>query len=195
MQAMTNQSNTAILARINELAIQVGSDLGLTVVNTRLIGQGKQKSLEICIYRRESAISFADCEAMSRCFEKTLESEEANGSEIIGGSFTIDVISPGIDRKLTTANEFVLFAGKEVRILTKEKIGDLGTEFIAVLTSGDEQSIIVNQAHPLPAKKGSKKNSGINKLPDGPTPELTLSLSQLYGIYLWPGSNGGFKGI
>src|SRR5579872_4741967 len=60
---------TAKLVKINELATKAAEELGLTIVSARFSGQGKQKSLEICIYRPESAISFADCEAMSRNFE------------------------------------------------------------------------------------------------------------------------------
>lgn len=105
MQAIMN---TSTLVKINELAVQVGKSLGLTVVNTRLSGHGKQKNLEICIYRPESAISFADCEAMSRNFEQILEYEEAKGSALINGPFNIDVVSPGIERRLTTAADFAL---------------------------------------------------------------------------------------
>ncbi len=187
MQATaTNMANSGMvkdtLSRINELAVQTANSLGLTVINTHL-RQGSSKSLEICIYRQEPAIGFADCEAMSRQLEQLLSGEEAKGSTLINGPFTIDVVSPGIERRLTTALEFTLFAGKPVRISTREKIDSLGTEFTAVLTGGDGQSIMVSQAEPL---QTGKKNSTRLKLSNQPNKSLTLSLSQIYGIYLWP---------
>ena len=184
MQATaTNIAGQATLSKINELAIQAAKDLRLTVINTHCSGQGNQKSLEICIYRQESAINFADCEAMTRSFEQLLEQEKIENTLI-----NISVVSPGIDRRLTTATEFMLFAGKPVRISAREKIDELGIEFTGLLIRGDELSITISHASPLSSKQIGKKNSAQMKVADESTSELTIALSKIYGVYLWPGS-------
>ena len=108
------------LSKINELAAQAANSLGLILLDIRLGQQGKNKSLEVSIYRKEPAISFADCEQMSRSLEQLLEVEETKESTFGGGPYLLEVVSAGIERQLKTPFEFNLFAGSRVQLTTKE---------------------------------------------------------------------------
>ena len=181
------------LSKFNKLAIEAAKSLGLTVIDIRLAGQSGRKSLEICIYKPDADISFADCQAMSHSFEQALEAEEARGADLLKGPYMIEVVSPGIERRLTTAGEYALFTGKPVRICAKEKIGALGTEFTGLLCGANEHSIIVSQAQPLALNQSKKTNSAQTKLPAVSNSELSIAFSQIYAVYLWPGSKSSGK--
>ncbi len=186
------------LSRINELANQAAAQLGLIVLDLHSVKQGQNTSLTICIYRKEVPISFADCEEMSRALEQLLTLEqEKEAFPAISGPFSLEIISPGIERQLTTGTEFVLFSGSPVHILAREKINALGTEFVGLLAGGDEHSVIIKQAQPLVQKQDKKKKS---LSPDRATKadralskeelaneQLVIDLKQIYRVNLWPG--------
>jgi ribosome maturation factor RimP len=180
------------LPRINELAEQAASELGLILLGVRVGQQGKNKNLEVSIYRKEPAISFSDCEQMSRSLDHLLEAEENKDSAIINGPYLLEVMSAGIDRQLTSAFEFNLFAGSKVRVTAKEKIGSLGVEFTGILLGGDENSIALYQTASLSNKsakgrsKTSVKKKAIQSENSSNEDKLTINLQQVYRVYLWP---------
>ena len=182
--AMANKAEQK-LSRINELAEQAAKELGLILLDLRFGQQGKSKSLIVSIYRKEPAIGFSDCEKMSKTLEHLLDLEEAN-QIALDGSYVLEVVSAGIERQLTTAFEFTLFAGQQVRIVAKEKIASFGTEFVGTLLGGDENSIVVSPGFSL-SQKQSKKGKSIAPSDDATNGKLTLDLQQIYRIYLWPG--------
>ncbi len=145
--------------------------------------------MEVSIHRKETAISFSDCEQMSRTLSDLLESEESTDSPVLNGSYLLEVVSAGIDRQLTSAFEYNLFAGSKVRITAKEKIASLGTEFVGVLLGGDELSISLCQSAPLTKNSKGQSKTTVKKAADiNQTSEekLTISLQKIYRIYLWP---------
>ncbi len=173
------------LSRINKLAEQAAAELGLVLLDTRFGQQGKSKSLIVTVYRKNPPISFSDCEKMSRSFENLLEQEEANGSPAINGAYVLEVVSAGIERQLTTPFEFNLFAGEKVRIVAKEKIASFGNEFVGILLGGDENSVLVLPIMSLSLKISQKTKTNFKAEPED---RLTISLQQVYRIYLWTGS-------
>jgi ribosome maturation factor RimP len=187
------------LSRINELAQKAANELGLILLGVRMGQQGKNKSLEVSIYRKNPAISFNDCEQMSRSLEQLLEIEETGNSAFINNSYVLEVGSAGIDRQLTSAFEFNLFAGSKVRVTAKEKIASLGNEFIGVLLGGDENSVTLCQTIPLPNKlsksqpKGVGKKRTANNISQTSDDKITLNLQQVYRIYLWPDTKEASK--
>jgi len=187
------------LSRINELAEKAASELGLILLNVRMGQQGKNKSLAVSIYRKDPAISFSDCEQMSRSLEHLLEIEETGESAIINDSYLLEVVSAGIDRQLTNAFEFNLFAGSQVRVTAKEKIASLGTDFIGVLLGGDEHSVTLCQIVPLSNKlskgrpKAAAKKQAANNISQSSDDKITVNLQQIYRIYLWPDTKEASK--
>ncbi len=60
---------------------------------------------------REHGIGLSDCEFLSHQLSAFLDVEEP-----FSGSYTLEISSPGIDRKLRTLEHFRQFEGQEVRI-------------------------------------------------------------------------------
>jgi ribosome maturation factor RimP len=65
-----------------------------------------------------SGISHQDCSAFGRDFGVLLDVEDL----VPGADYTLEVSSPGLDRKLTKAEDFKRFAGCLVKIQTFEAI-------------------------------------------------------------------------
>ncbi len=187
-----SQQSQERLSKINELAEKAATELGLILLNVRIGQQGKNKSLEVSIYRKDPAISFSDCEQMSKSLAHFLEIEETKGSAIINDSYLLEVVSAGIDRQLTNSFEFNLFAGSKVLVMAKEKIASLGIQFTGILLGGDEHSVSLCQTIPLanksskaPAKAINRKQAA-NHVEAANNEKLNISLQQIYRICLCP---------
>ena len=65
-----------------------------------------------------SGVTHEDCAEFSRDFGVLLDVEDLVG----GGEYTLEASSPGLDRKLTRAEEFQRFAGSLVKVQTFEPV-------------------------------------------------------------------------
>jgi len=79
-------------------------------VRLRVLG-GKTKTLQIMAERPEGGMDVEDCAMLSRRVSEVLEAADP-----ISDQYVLEVSSPGIDRPLTIAEDFVRFAGHEVRV-------------------------------------------------------------------------------
>lgn len=66
----------------------------------------------LCYYiDKEGGVGIDDCENFSRAVEKVLDSED-----VIDKEYSLEVSSPGVDRKLTKEREFLYYTGREVEV-------------------------------------------------------------------------------
>ena len=87
---------------------------GYEVVRVLVMGQHRPL-LQIMIERADRrAVSVDDCAEVSRTVSALLDVEE-----LIAGSYTLEVSSPGIDRPLTRPEHFARFAGFEAKLETR----------------------------------------------------------------------------
>ena len=104
------------LERIRGAAERVAGSLGLEVVDVEW-KVGKDRFLRVYI-DKPAGVSHTDCEAVSNQFSVILDVEDL----VPGPPYTLEVSSPGLDRKLTKTAEFVRFAGRLARISTAEPV-------------------------------------------------------------------------
>jgi len=83
---------------------------GYRLVRLRLMG-GKRKTLQIMAERADGGMDVEDCAKLSRLISEVLEAADP-----ISDEYVLEVSSPGIDRPLTTPEDFARFAGYEARI-------------------------------------------------------------------------------
>ncbi|MGE0787115.1 MAG: ribosome maturation factor RimP [Sandaracinaceae bacterium] len=62
-----------------------------------------------------AGVSLADCQAVSRDLGPALDVHD-----VVAGRYRLEVSSPGLDRPLVKESDFVRFAGREVKIKTRE---------------------------------------------------------------------------
>ncbi len=105
------------LEKIREIAERVAADIGLEVVELDLRGGGKARMLRITI-DKPGGVTHEDCANLSREVGTILDVEEA----IAGGAYTLEVSSPGLDRKLLKPSDYERFTGSLARLVTREPI-------------------------------------------------------------------------
>ena len=103
---------------IREAAERVARSEGLEVVDVEW-KVGKQRFLRVYIDKPEG-ISHRDCELVSQQLSVILDVEEL----VPGGSYILEVSSPGLDRKLMRPADYERFVGRLARISLDEPVED-----------------------------------------------------------------------
>jgi len=99
--------------RVRQLVRQVVESQGYEFVDAEFKGAGKSAILRIFI-DSASGISHRDCELVSEQVGTVLDVED-----LITSSYTLEVSSPGLDRKLVKDSDYARFQGKLARIQTR----------------------------------------------------------------------------
>ena len=103
--------------RLREIAERVASTSGLEVVEVELRGAGKARMLRVFLDKPEG-VTHEDCASFSREFGTIVDVEEA----VPGASYTLEVSSPGLDRKLHRARDYERFTGSRVKLMTRNPV-------------------------------------------------------------------------
>jgi len=110
--------------RVREIAERVAASSGLEVVEVEFLGGGKARMLRVFLDKPAAGadplagVTHEDCANFSREFGTILDVEDA----VAGGAYTLEVSSPGLDRKLTKASDFARFVGSRVKLMTRQPI-------------------------------------------------------------------------
>ena len=92
-------------------------------------------------------ISLEDCEKVSLAVSALLDVEEP-----LPGQYSLEVSSPGLDRKLTKVDHFQRFAGETVKVQMRFPIAGR-KRFRGTLVSSNDENIVVEvdgESHSLP---------------------------------------------
>src|SRR6266568_2433904 len=103
--------------RVREIAERVAASSGLEVVEVELRGGGKARMLRIVI-DKPAGVTHEDCANLSQEVGTILDVEDA----VPGGPYTLEVSSPGLDRKLVRPVDYERSIGKLVKLTTREAI-------------------------------------------------------------------------
>jgi ribosome maturation factor RimP len=102
---------------VREIAERVGASEGIEIVEVQLLGGGGSRLLRIFIDKLQG-VTHADCEFISQQVGTILDVEDV----IPGSRYTLEVSSPGVERKLTKPREFERFVGQKVKIVLREPV-------------------------------------------------------------------------
>ena len=99
---MANKIETLAL----ELSDQIADEQGVYVVDV------SYKNGILCFYiDKDGGVGIDECEAFSRAVEAVLDEKDP-----IEGEYSLEVSSPGVDRKLVKEREFKYYIGREVDV-------------------------------------------------------------------------------
>ena len=143
------------LDRVKEIAERVASSSGLELVEVELQGGGKARRLRVFI----QGVTHEDCASYSREIGTILDVEDA----LPGGSYVLEVSSPGLDRKLLKPEDFERFQGSLVKFSTHEPI-DGNRHFQGRLVQFDGVLLTVDLGVVTSKKKVQQQGSGILKV-------------------------------
>src|SRR5437870_12657179 len=105
------------LDHVQAIVERVAASLGVEVVEIELRGGGKSRMLRICI-DKPAGVTHEDCANLSREVSTIFDVEDA----IPGGSYVLEVSSPGLDRRLVRSADYERFAGSRVKLTTRQPV-------------------------------------------------------------------------
>jgi ribosome maturation factor RimP len=102
---------------VRGIADRVAASSGLEVVEIEFRGGGKSRMLRVFL-DKPAGVTHKDCALFSREFGTILDVEDA----VPGGTYVLEVSSPGLDRKLNRPGDYERFAGSKVKLMTREPV-------------------------------------------------------------------------
>jgi ribosome maturation factor RimP len=108
--------SSAIISKIEAVAERVGQSEGIEIVEVELKGGGKSRLLRIFIDKPEG-VTHTDCELISHQVGTILDVEN-----LLPGAYTLEVSSPGLERKLLKYKDFERFQGKKIKAILREPV-------------------------------------------------------------------------
>jgi len=125
---MADHNREAIVKKVHEIAERSGAREGIEVVDVELVGGGRHRVLRIFIDKPQG-VTHADCEFISQQVGTVLDVEDV----VPGGGYTLEVSSPGVERKLTKPREFERFVGQKVKVVLRQPV-DNQRHWVGALT-------------------------------------------------------------
>jgi len=141
--------------RVREIAERVAASSGLEVVEIEFLGGGKARMLRVFLDKPAAGVAplagvtHEDCANFSREFGTILDVED-----VMPGSYTLEVSSPGLDRKLIKAADFSRFVGSRVKLTTRQPVNN-NRHFEGRLESFENGRLTLDLS--VASKKSSKK--------------------------------------
>src|SRR6478736_9726993 len=109
--------------RVRLIADRFAASSGLEVLDIEFLGGGKARMLRVFLDKPAAGsdplagVTHQDCANFSREFGTILDVEDA-----MPGSYTLEVSSPGLDRKLVKPADFTRFTGSRVKLTTRQLV-------------------------------------------------------------------------
>jgi ribosome maturation factor RimP len=159
---MADGNREAITNKVTQIAERVGAGAGIEIVDVQMLGGGGARLLRIYIDRAATStdraltsaeptaeaagqtqaaeklggVTLADCEFISHNVGTILDVEDV----IPGQRYTLEVSSPGVERKLTKPRDFERFVGQKVKVALRQPVENQRT-WVGALASFAEGMI------------------------------------------------------
>lgn len=127
-----------VVARVWEMASSVAAGEGMEVVDIEFRPEGSRGGRVLRLYLdKAGGPGIDDLTRVSRQLSELLDE-----SPDVPGPYTLEVSSPGINRVLKKVEHFVRYAGKKVRVRTREPV-EGRRSFLGVLKEVMKDEIVV----------------------------------------------------
>jgi ribosome maturation factor RimP len=109
--------------RVREIADRVAASSGLEIVDVEFLGGGKARMLRVFLDKSAAGtdplagVTHEDCAKFSREFGTILDVED-----VMPGAYTLEVSSPGLDRKLVKPADFTRFTGSRLKLTMRQPV-------------------------------------------------------------------------
>ncbi len=120
-----------------DLAEPIAKELGAYLYDVEYLKEGGNRILRILADKEEGGISLDDCEAISRRISDALDKADP-----IPQNYYLEVSSPGVERKLKTADHFRRYMGEMIDVgLYRSRNGS--KQMCGLLSGYDGESLTV----------------------------------------------------
>ena len=108
-----------ILEKITPLIENTAVRFNLVPIEIEFVKENHRWFLRIYLYSYDHDITLDDCEKVSRSLSDFLE-------ELIPFKYYLEVSTPGIERKLKSDKEYLIFRGKDINLKLREAVDESG---------------------------------------------------------------------
>jgi len=145
------------IGRIRQAAERVASSYGLEIFDVQLRRESIGSVLRIVIDRPdrgvvetpEDAVGIEDCQRVSQDLSAVLDVEEEELGEVaLAQQYTLEVSSPGLDRRLRHEADYRRFAGRLAKLVTTEPL-DGQSAFAGRLRGIEEGNVVLEEGRRL----------------------------------------------
>jgi len=165
--------------QVRSIADRVAGSSGLEIADIEFHGAGKHRMLRVFIDRpgavpsqdHPDGVTHEDCSNFSREFGTILDVEDV----MPGGSYLLEVSSPGLDRKLTRASDFERFRGHRVKLMTRQPVNN-NRHFEGNLESFENDKLVLDMSA---ARRKMRPK-------DGQAPKVEIELANVEKANLVP---------
>ncbi len=123
-----------IVSKVSELTRQIVQFEGLELVDAEWKGALRGGLLRVYI-DKPTGITHADCERVSRQLSAALDVED-----LVPDSYTLEVSSPGLDRKLSRPADYRRFQGRKAKL--RVRVALEGSRTVTGLIEGTTQESV-----------------------------------------------------
>ncbi|HEU0120786.1 MAG TPA: ribosome maturation factor RimP [Bryobacteraceae bacterium] len=145
-----------LMDKIWAIADRVARAGDIEIVDIEFLGGGKHRVLRVYV-DKAGGVTHSDCQAVSLGLEEVLDAEDL----IPGAEYTLEVSSPGVERKLTRPRDFEQSVGKKVKVVVREPVAN-ATTWIGTLQAFSEGVLTVESSEgktaQIPLEKVKKAN-------------------------------------
>ncbi|MBV9226779.1 MAG: ribosome maturation factor RimP [Acidobacteriaceae bacterium] len=107
--------NKELMGKLNEIGEHAARNTGIEIAEIQLRGAGKSRLLRVYI-DKPGGVTHNDCEFISQRMSQLLDEQDAMPEE----SYTLEVSSLGLDRKLSSPSDFGRVVGQKVSLTVRE---------------------------------------------------------------------------
>ncbi|MGE0519440.1 MAG: ribosome maturation factor RimP [Candidatus Binatia bacterium] len=128
---------TSVIERVWRIADPLVADHGMEIVDIEYRREGRGNVLRFYLDRPDGRVTIDELSTMSRRLGDVVEVHD-----LVPGSYTLEVSSPGINRRLRLPEHFRRYIGKRIRVRTVEP-SEGRREFAGVLRAVEAHGIVV----------------------------------------------------
>lgn len=125
----------SVLDRIRPLAAKAAAETGVDIWDIEFKKEGIDWVLKVYI-DKETGVSIEDCEKFSRLIDPMLDEEDP-----IEQSYSLEVLSPGIERELVTDSHIERYVGSRLNIRLFKAIG--GKKSITAVLTDYKDGVLI----------------------------------------------------
>jgi ribosome maturation factor RimP len=139
-----SKAQASAQAAVERIAESAAARAGLEIVEVELKGAGRNQLLRITIDKpagNKEGVTHSDCENLSREVGNALDAEDP-----ISGPYSLEVTSPGVERKLKKWQDWERFRGEKAKVVLKEPVGELKHFDGVIARTAEDKSVTIELA-------------------------------------------------
>ena len=118
---MPTAENTGLTDQVTLLGERAAIGTQIEIAEVQIRGAGKNRLVRVYI-DKPGGVTHGDCELISEKLSQLLDEEDATVGVTLGDGYTLEVSSPGVERRLSKPRDFEKAVGQKIKLTTIEPV-------------------------------------------------------------------------